>query len=139
MSKKVKVKEKKVQKKPYENPEVPKEWLYMAPEGVKLCKVYEGIRECGEWEAEYWKEAEVLEIGIPEAGSVDLEEMDAELGDEALFSYMREKNIAKVYLVTIRPEYWERARGVMQYIAEKMGGFFCGDTKDFQPEVGREG
>lgn len=136
MGKKIKTRDKKVQKKPHENIGVSKEWLYMAPEGVGLRRVYEAVRECGEWKAEYWDEAQVLEIALPEAGSVDLEGMDGDWGDEALYSYMRERKVSKVYLVTIRPEDWEKAQSVMRYITEQMGGFFCGDTKDFQPEVG---
>lgn len=118
------------------HPDIPKEWLYMLPEDRTLREMYEVARACKEWEAEYWEEAKVLEIAVPEAGSVDIECIEAE---EELLSYMREKKAEKVYAVTVVPEYWERARAVMQYLMAHLGGFFCGDTEDFKPEISKEG
>ena len=118
------------------HPDIPKEWLYMLPEDRTLREMYEVARACKEWEAEYWEEAKALEIAVPEAGSVDIECIEAE---EELLSYMREKKAEKVYAVTVVPEYWERARAVMQYLMAHLGGFFCGDTEDFKPEISKEG
>lgn len=130
---------KKIPQKKVENPNVPKEWLYLAPEGVTLRVIYEEAGACESWKAEFWEEAGALEIALPEAGSVDMEEIDIEEEDRELFSYRKEKGAGKVYAVTIRPEYWEKARGVMEYLTEKLGGFFCGDTEGFWPEVRKEG
>ena len=135
-----KIKGKKVSKNIPKNktmhPDIPKEWLYMLPEDRTLREMYEVARACKEWEAEYWEEAKALEIAVPEAGSVDIECIEAE---EELLSYMREKKAEKVYAVTVVPEYWERARAVMQYLMAHLGGFFCGDTEDFKPEISKEG
>lgn len=131
-----KIKGKKVSKNKTMHPDIPKEWLYMLPEDRTLREMYEVARACKEWEAEYWEEAKALEIAVPEAGSVDIECIEAE---EELLSYMREKKAEKVYAVTVVPEYWERARAVMQYLMAHLGGFFCGDTEDFKPEISKEG
>ena len=138
MSKKIKGKKvsKNIPKNKTMHPDIPKEWLYMLPEDRTLREMYEVARACKEWEAEYWEEAKALEIAVPEAGSVDIECIEAE---EELLSYMREKKAEKVYAVTVVPEYWERARAVMQYLMAHLGGFFCGDTEDFKPEISREG
>lgn len=138
MSKKIKGKKvsKNIPKNKTMHPDIPKEWLYMLPEDRTLREMYEVARACKEWEAEYWEEAKALEIAVPEAGSVDIECIEAE---EELLSYMREKKAEKVYAVTVVPEYWERARAVMQYLMAHLGGFFCGDTKDFKPEISKEG
>ncbi len=138
MSKKIKGKKvsKNIPKNKTMHPDIPKEWLYMLPEDRTLREMYEVARACKEWEAEYWEEAKVLEIAVPEAGSVDIECIEAE---EELLSYMREKKAEKVYAVTVVPEYWERARAVMQYLMAHLGGFFCGDTEDFKPEISKEG
>ena len=66
----------------------------MLPEDRTLREMYEVARACKEWEAEYWEEAKALEIAVPEAGSVDIECIEAE---EELLSYMREKKAEKVY------------------------------------------
>ncbi len=138
MSKKIKGKKvsKNIPKNKTMHPDIPKEWLYMLPEDRTLREMYEVARACKEWEAEYWEEAKALEIAVPEAGSVDIECIEAE---EELLSYMREKKTEKVYAVTVVPEYWERARAVMQYLMAHLGGFFCGDTEDFKPEISKEG
>ena len=138
MSKKIKGKKvsKNIPKNKTMHPDIPKEWLYMLPEDRTLREMYEVARACKEWEAEYWEEAKALEIAVPEAGSVDVECIEAE---EELLSYMREKKAEKVYAVTVVPEYWERARAVMQYLMAHLGGFFCGDTEDFKPEISKEG
>ena len=138
MSKKIKGKKvsKNIPKNKTMHPDIPKEWLYMLPEDRTLREMYEVTRACREWEAEYWEEAKALEIAVPEAGSVDIECIEAE---EELLSYMREKKAEKVYAVTVVPEYWERARAVMQYLMAHLGGFFCGDTEDFKPEISKEG
>ncbi len=138
MSKKIKGKKvsKNIPKNKTMHPDMPKEWLYMLPEDRTLREMYEVARACKEWEAEYWEEAKALEIAVPEAGSVDIECIEAE---EELLSYMREKKSEKVYAVTVVPEYWERARAVMQYLMAHLGGFFCGDTEDFKPEISKEG
>ena len=138
MSKKIKGKKvsKNIPKNKTMHPDIPKEWLYMLPEDRTLREMYEVASACKEWEAEYWEEAKALEIAVPEAGSVDIECIEAE---EELLSYMREKKAEKVYAVTVVPEYWERARAVMQYLMAHLGGFFCGDTEDFKPEISKEG
>lgn len=138
MSKKIKGKKvsKNIPKNKTMHPDIPKEWLYMLPEDRTLREMYEVARACREWEAEYWEEVGALEIAVPEAGSVDIECIEAE---EELLSYMREKKAEKVYAVTVVPEYWERARAVMQYLMAHLGGFFCGDTEDFKPEISKEG
>lgn len=138
MSKKIKGKKvsKNIPKNKTMHPDIPKEWLYMLPEDRTLREMYEVARACREWEAEYWEEVGALEIAVPEAGSVDIEYIEAE---EELLSYMREKKAEKVYAVTVVPEYWERARAVMQYLMAHLGGFFCGDTEDFKPEISKEG
>lgn len=116
-------------------PKVPAEWLYLLPEPADMRKIYELFREDLPWKAEYWEEAQVLEIELPEAGSVDLERMEPDLGDEAGNAFLREHGIRDAFAVTIVPEDYEKARKVMEMLAERIGGFFCGDTEDFEPQV----
>ena len=68
---------KKVREERAQMPKEPSEWLYLNPEEVGLRSIYEIFGQETPWRAELWEEAGVLEIGIPEAGSVDMERMDA--------------------------------------------------------------
>lgn len=126
---------KKIHNKTSQAARVPSEWLYLLPEDIKLRSIYELFGEDMPWKAEFWEEAGVLEIELPEAGSVDVECMDADLGDDESNTYLAEHQIKAVFAVTIVPDDYEKAHAVMVAIVEKLGGFFCGDTEDFQPEV----
>lgn len=126
---------KKIHKERRQAPKVPSEWFYMIPAEAGLRSIYEIFREESPWKAELWEEAGVLEIELPEAGSVDIECMDADLGDEEGNAYLAEHQIRTVFAVTIVPDDYEKVRIVMEKIMEHTGGFFCGDTEDFQPEV----
>lgn len=128
-----------IHKKETPEKKVPEEWLYLAMEGVSLRDLYQCLKEENGWKAEYWDAAEVLEISIPEAGSVDLEAMEADPEDGELHSYMEETGAEKVYAVTVMPEYFEKAEAVMQHLVEKTGGIFCGDTEGFLPEIKASG
>ena len=63
------------------------------------------------------------------------EDLEGTLGDEEGDAYLKENEIHAVAAVTIRPEDYEKAKEVMLYIIEKLGGYFCGDTADFTPVV----
>ena len=57
-------------------PRMPEEWLYLAEGEITPDQIYGLFVEEKSWKAEYWEEAGVLEIELPEAGSVDLENLD---------------------------------------------------------------
>jgi hypothetical protein len=116
-------------------PKVPSEWLYLVPAERTLRQIYELFVESSPWKAEYWEEAQVLEIELPEASSIDVEGMEPDLGDEEGNAFLKEHQIRTVFAVTILPEDYEKAQEVMKRILERLGGFFCGDTEDFQPQI----
>ena len=80
-----------------------------------------------------------MEIELPEAGSVDMENLGGASEDEAMEAYMKDRSLHTAYAVTIRPDDFEEAKKVMEYISSHLGGYFCGDTDDFQPEIRAEG
>lgn len=114
-------------------PKMPGEWLYLNKEELSLRKIYELFEE--KQTAEYWEAVGVLEISLPESGTLDMEDLEGTLGDEEGDAYLKENEIHTVVAVTIRPEDYEKAKEVMLYIIEKLGGYFCGDTADFTPVV----
>ena len=114
-------------------PKMPGEWLYLNKEELSLRKIYELFNEAQN--AEYWEAAGVLEISLPESGTLDMEDLEGTLGDEEGDAYLKENEIHTAAAVTTRPEDYEKAKEVMLYIIEKLGGYFCGDTADFTPVV----
>ena len=106
------------------------DWLYFCPAEIGVRELHDVLST--EYETEIWEDAGVLEISIPEAGSVDVEEL-IEL-DEFLEAYMAERELKTVFAVTLKPDEYEKAKLVMEKIKDTIGGYFCGDTDDFQPE-----
>ena len=114
-------------------PKMPGDWLYFNKEEISLRKIYELFQE--EQTAEYWEAAGVLEISLPESGTLDFEDLEGTLGNEEDDAYLKENEIRTVAAVTIRPDDYEKAEKVMLFITEKIGGYFCADTADFTPVV----
>ena len=84
---------------------------------------------------EIWEDAGVLEIGMSDGASVDIETAQIHPKDELTASFAAEHLVKTVFLVTFKPETYEEAKKVMRRIMDKTGGFFCGDTEDFTPMV----
>ena len=114
-------------------PKMPGEWLYLNKEELPLRKIYELFKE--EQTAEYWEAAGVLEISLPESGTLDMEDLEGTLGDDEGDAYLLQNGIHTVFAATIRPEDYEKAKEIMFFITKKLGGYFCADTADFKPIV----
>ena len=114
-------------------PKVPGEWLYLNKEELPLRKIYELFNEAQT--AEYWEAAGVLEISLPESGTLDMEDLEGTLGDDEGDAYLFQNGIHTVFAATIRPEDYEKAKEIMLFITKKCGGYFCADTADFKPVV----
>ena len=93
--------------------------VFYAPEDIQAVAeaIYEKLKDCPSL-----KEVKALK-------AKDLQERTE------LIKYLKENEIHAVAAVTIRPEDYEKAKEVMLYIIEKLGGYFCGDTADFTPVV----
>ena len=114
-------------------PKMPGEWLYLNKEELPLRKIYELFKE--DQTAEYWEAAGVLEISLPESGTLDMEDLEGTLGDDEGDAYLLQNGIHTVFAATIRPEDYEKAKEIMLFITQKRGGYFCTDTADFKPVV----
>ena len=112
---------------------MPGEWLYLNKEELPLRKIYELFNEAQT--AEYWEAAGVLEISLPESGTLDMEDLEGTLGDDEGDAYLFQNGIHTVFAATIRPEDYEKAKEIMLFITQKRGGYFCADTADFKPVV----
>ena len=88
-----------------QGPKVPAEWLYL------------------------------FEVELPEAGSVDFEDLEGTLGDEESDAWLQEQQIHTVFAVTIRPDDYELAKKVMEHIVSLVDGYFCADNENLQPRI----
>ena len=109
----------------------PGEWLYFAPENVTVRSIFEVLTD--EYEVEIWEDAGVLEIGLNDGATLDIERTKIPVKDEITAVFAREHDCESVYLVTLKPEEFEIAKKAMQKITASLGGLFCGDTEDFTP------
>ena len=117
-----------------QGPKVPAEWLYLFEGEIKLRQIYELLKD-SPWNVEYCEEAEVLEVELPEAGSVDFEDLEGTLGDEESDAWLQEQQIHTVFAVTIRPDDYELAKKVMEHIVSLVDGYFCADNENLQPRI----
>ena len=101
---------------------MPGEWLYLNKEELPLRKIYELFNEAQN--AEYWEAAGVLEISLPESGTLDMEDLEGTLGDDEGDAYLLHNGIRTVFAATIRPEDYEKAKEIMLFITQKLGGYF---------------
>ena len=105
----------------------------MTPQEIGVRQIYEAFEEQDGYELEIWEDAGVLEIGMSEGASVDIETAQIHPKDEVTASFAAKHQVKTVFLVTFKPETYEEAKKVMRRIMDKTGGFFCGDTEDFTP------
>lgn len=102
----------------------PGEWLYFAPANVTVRSIYE---------VEIWEDAGVLEIGLNDGATLDIEWTKIPAKDEITAAFAKQHGCENVFLVTLKPEEFETAKKAMNKIAASLGGLFCGDTEDFTP------
>lgn len=115
------------------------DWIYMTPQEVDLRQIKEALDAKEKYDIEIWDEAGVLEVGMPDGNSFDIEEAKIHPKDEITAAFAAKHHVKQVFLATFCPESFEEAEQVMQAILAACGGFFCGDTDDFQPQIsGRE-
>ena len=105
----------------------------MTPQEIGVRQIYEAFGEQDGYELEIWEDAGVLEIGMSDGASVDIETAQIHPKTRLRLLLQREHQVKTVFLVTFKPETYEEAKLVMRKIMEKTGGFFCGDTEDFTP------
>ena len=112
---------------------IPAEWLYMTDREIgvrEIASSFESEKMC-----EIWEEAGVAEVILGEKASMDMELTENDLGDEESNRFLQENQVKTLFLVTVPPLEFEKARECMEKIAAANGGFFFGDTDDFTPVV----
>lgn len=114
-------------------PSVPSEWLYMTDREIGVREIAASFES--EEMTEIWEAAGVAEVILGEKASMDMELTEADLGDGESNRFLQENQINTLFLVTVPPLEFEKAKACMEKIIAANGGFFCGDTEDFTPTV----
>ena len=107
------------------------DWLYFLPKEITVREIYEIVKDS--YEVEIWEAAGILEINIGEGSSVDVEAAAIHPKDTQTGEFAEKNGCPYVFLVTFKPEDYDRAKAVMEMMLQGAGGFFCGDTEDFTP------
>ncbi len=107
-------------------------WYFMNEKEITVSHIKD-VLDPDQYDIEIWKEARVLEIGIEDKLSMDIEQLDTDLKDEYSNQYLEKHHIASVFYISFRPDAYEKCQGLMQEILKGLGGRICGDTEDFTP------
>lgn len=111
---------------------IPNGWFYMSKEEMPPEKLAHALKDTG-FDIEVWKEAGVLEIGVAEKTSLDLELMDLDMGDEFSNEFVAKNGIHTIYYLTITKDRYEICKKAMQKLVKTAGGMICADSEDFLP------
>ena len=113
----------------------PHEWLYMNPTKVSVKEIAAGLLDLESVKTQVWEAAGVLEIELTEAKSIDIEQTQVDLRDEYSNEFLQSHQVEALFYVTIDPENYEAVEQIMKTVVAQTGGFFCGDTENFEPVV----
>lgn len=114
----------------------PEGWFYMSDVDMTAAAFREALTDTA-YAVEYWEAAQVLEIALWEGRSMDVEVVEPLLGWPEGDAFLKEHQVKFLCYVTFPSEDYETATAVMEHICGRIGGFFCGDTEDFTPVVGK--
>ena len=114
---------------------IPSFWLFLSRREVSVRDIKDALEGYPGIDIEIWEAAGVLEITLEDGKSIDLEETACDLGDEYSNRFLEDAGAKSLLYVTIRPESYELAAPMMHTVSQKLDGFFCGDTDDFEPLI----
>lgn len=115
------------------------DWLYMLPEEKNVVDFKNALPE--EEDLEVWEEADVFEVNLSgvlpggKTASIDFETIRIPFKDEFGNKFLEKNGVVKVYAVSFQEEAYERAQEIFKRLVSRVGGFFAGDTEDFEPIV----
>ena len=115
----------------------PAEWLYFNSNEITVRSIKEVFDEDKTISNEIWDEAGVLELAPSNTGTMEFEVTKLNLGDDYSNQFLQDNDTKSLFFVTIDIEHYEKMSEMMNKIISALGGFFCGDTEDFTPMIGK--
>lgn len=123
----------KKQKKPV--PGIPDAWFLMCREKTDVSDLRALFAKNDP--VDVWPLAGFLEIMISEKESIDIEMTEPVFETDADRKFLAENGVQSLFSVVFRPECYDLAEPFLRKIASEIDGFFCGDTPDFTPFIGK--
>lgn len=114
------------------------EWFYMSGEERSAADLKTAAESIPAIITDLWNEANVLELTLEDGGVIDFEPMKPFFKDKEDDAFLKANGIKTLFAVTAEGSAQARIRNVFSKITEHAGGFFCADTPDFLPVVGKD-
>ena len=116
----------------------PSEWFYMNKQQVGVRDIRDVFEKRQDLDIELWEEAGVLELSLRETedSMLEFERTKPDLGDAYSNDFLRKNHVQSLFFVTMDGN--PVLHDMMEQITEALGGFFCKDTEDFTPVIGRK-
>lgn len=112
----------------------PQGWYYMSQQEITVSELAKALDE-SRYDIEVWVDAEVLEIGVEEKVSVDVEDCELDLGDEYSNDFLAQNEVKSLFYVSFPATAGDVCKPVLKEIVVALGGMFCKDTEDFTPVI----
>lgn len=125
---------KKSYKNQAENIKLPQGWLLLGKEAYTVEDI-KNILDADTYDIEIWIEAGILEIGIDEKNSMDIETLKTSFGDEFTDSFLAENEIQSVFYISFRPEVYPECRQIMKHMVGTLNCIICADSQDLMPQI----
>lgn len=116
-------------KKPVKKVKMPGEWFLMLRKETGIEEIKAVLPE--DADIEIWKEAGVITVMLDEENAMDIEQLEADLGDEFSNQYMKNHGVICLYAISFKAEKYDLAKKYLDKLAGALDGFVCPDTDDF--------
>jgi hypothetical protein len=107
--------------------------LYMTPAEIRAKDISELLQDVEGVTIELWNEMNVLEIGLANDNSVDMEPLDIDFKDPSDISFIRNREIKTIFALTLSDDDLDAVEALFEKVVDKYSGFLCADTSDFYP------
>lgn len=111
------------------------EWLYMNDKEVTVIDINNAVKNEVNLEIDVWEQLDIASINLHEKASIDIVEIENDLGDEESNKFIDDNNIKRIFTVKMPEDSFEEAKNIMNIIVNNIGGFFCEDNDDFSPMI----
>lgn len=111
------------------------EWLYMNDKDITVVDIRNSVEDEVNLEIDVWEELDIISINLHEKASIDIVEIENDLGEEEANKFVNDNKIKRIFTVKMPEDSFIEAKKIMKIIVSHIGGFFCEDNDDFSPMI----
>lgn len=112
----------------------PSGWYYMNKTSMTVEDLARGF-DADLYDIEVWVEAGVLEVGVAEKLSIDIEQCELDLGDEYSNEFIADNGINSVFYISFKSSEEEKCMPILKEMLTRLDGMLCADSDDFSPII----